>query len=380
MRRIIWLAGLLVLLGGFFIFLSIPPSNSPNGEISQRLYKKGPYSVVKDKISIVDTSRPTSPSGDFEGDDKRVLEGALWKPSYNNGPAPLLIYNHGMTSIHQNAGVLAHFMASHGYWVAAIDFPSSNLFSKAPLTADVINQPADVSFLLDHLINSSRDPEHKFYQQIDPSRIGVLGFSLGGLTTELITFDPRFKDERISAAISIAGPIKMMTKDFFSFADLPFMMISGDQDASVNYENNAAQLLSKNNNSVLVTLKNAGHMAFAPSTASLFRWSSNPDRYFCMFAEESSKRWDIFFNDLANDDYGVNKSPLARTCMNIDKYADAMRPAEQLSFTTISVFSFFQSNFHADETERDRYAEYLTKTFPSENEQVTVAQGKDYRN
>ncbi len=54
-----------------------------------------------------------------------------------------------------------------------------------PNVMDVVNQPADVSFLIDTLVQHSNTPEHLLAGMVDEARVGVTGISLGGMTTEL---------------------------------------------------------------------------------------------------------------------------------------------------------------------------------------------------
>ena len=43
-----------------------------------------------------------------------------------------------------------------------------------------------------------------------------MGLSLGGLTSTLLGFHPKWRDNRIGAVVSIAGPTAMLGEDFFS--------------------------------------------------------------------------------------------------------------------------------------------------------------------
>ncbi len=45
-----------------------------------------------------------------------------------------------------------------------------------------MNQPADVSFLIDTLLAQSTTPGHRLEGMVDKTRIGVTGISLGGMT------------------------------------------------------------------------------------------------------------------------------------------------------------------------------------------------------
>ena len=126
--------------------------------------------------------------------------------------------------------------------------------------------------------------------KVDKNRIGVLGLSLGGMTTTLVSFDGRMRDERIKAAVSIAGPARMFNHHFFSTSDIPFMMIAADQDALVTYKANALPVLDRDPDSILVTLKNGSHTGFAGISAYIFRWLNHPDVIGCKQAHRSTHK------------------------------------------------------------------------------------------
>jgi len=209
-------------------------------------------------------------------------------------------------------------------------------------------------------------------------RIGVMGLSLGGMTTELVTFDPRMKDDRIKAAVSIAGPARMFTEKFFSFVTVPFMMIAGDTDAIVPYIYNAKPIREKDPDSVLVTIKGASHAGFAGISALLFRWANNPDSFGCSSMKGKVERNDSSFAVLVDEKIGVVKSERAGYCVDYKHLPRAMRPAQQQMLATLAVYSFFESLFNPDITQRITFATYLQQTYAKENNDVTVESG-DYR-
>lgn len=92
---------------------------------------------------------------------------------------PLILISHGTGGNRINHSWLASELASNGYVVAAIDHYGNTYDNKIPENfVKAWDRPLDVSFTLDHILNNS-----KFKNIIDPSKIGVAGFSLGGYTT-----------------------------------------------------------------------------------------------------------------------------------------------------------------------------------------------------
>ena len=183
------------------------PEPLPAASESARRLADGPLPVARLPLALADRSRPTDANGDFPGAPARQLEGHLWYPT-EGGPYPLLVYSHGFTSDHRNGAYLAEHLASHGFVVAAVNHPLTHWGAPGgPRVADVVNQPGDVSFLIDRLLARSADAGDVLAATIDEERIGVLGVSLGGLTATLAGFHPTLGDPRIDAVLSIAGPM-----------------------------------------------------------------------------------------------------------------------------------------------------------------------------
>ena len=192
---------LLVAVGLWVLATGKQPEPFVPGTESAARLQPGPLTVVKVERDYVDVSRRTDANGDYPGAADRRLETTLWYPqNRESAPYPLLVYSHGFSSSRQEAESLAAYLASHGYIVIAPTYPLTNLRAPGgPRVQDVVNQPADVRFLIDELLAASETPGNALYQQLDPERIGALGLSLGGLTSTLVAFHPDMRDPRISA-------------------------------------------------------------------------------------------------------------------------------------------------------------------------------------
>lgn len=385
MRLLGWSVFVIVVLAMFLIFLLNPAAPSPSGAVSQKLYHPGPYGIQLELFDVEDRNRKTDPNHKYPGANSRVLSGKLWRPyagagrGLQDGAYPLVIYSHGFMSFHQEGAYLAEFLASYGYVVVAIDFPLTNYFAPGgPNLGDVVNQPADVKFVIDRVLARNRKQRDSLYGQIDEQRIAVVGLSLGGMTTELVSFDTRMRDERIRAAVAIAGSSRMFTEKFFSSAKVPFMMVAGDTDAIVPYAQNAKPIREKDPDSVLVTITGASHAGFAGISAILFRWLNNPDSIGCASMRSKVERNDSSFLALVDENAGVIKSDRTGYCENYKNLPRAMRPAQQQMLTTLAVYSFLESLFNSDATRRLMFATYLQHTLPSENREVHVDAG-NYR-
>jgi predicted dienelactone hydrolase len=100
---------------------------------------------------FIDANRPTQVNGDYPGDPVRRMEGTVWHPANNaHGPYPLIVYSHGFSASTAAGAYLAEHLASFGNVVVAVNYPLTNWNAPGgPNVKDVVNQPADVSFLID---------------------------------------------------------------------------------------------------------------------------------------------------------------------------------------------------------------------------------------
>ncbi|MEL7523231.1 MAG: alpha/beta fold hydrolase, partial [Cyanobacteria bacterium J06553_1] len=102
---------------------------------------------------------------------------------------PVIVVSNGLGARRDRFADLAQHLASHGFAVVLLDHPGSD---RSRLQAfyqgfepenfeplEYLDRPLDVSFVLDELtrLNSSR-----FNRQLNPSQVGVFGYSFGGTT------------------------------------------------------------------------------------------------------------------------------------------------------------------------------------------------------
>lgn len=217
------------------------------------------------------------------------------------GPWPVLAYVHGGSWMHgdkSEAGMFANLMTSQGYLVVSINY---RLYPSAQFPAMI----QDVKCA----IRSLRANAAQY--NLDPNRIGAVGASAGGHLVGLLGTTEasagwdvgEYLDQssRVQAVIAMAGvmdlsrnfpnadieamkrigfgeynvveasPITHITPD-----DPPFLLIHGDRDELVPYEQSQLmydRLVQSNVPAQLVIVKNAGHSVIGPSsstTPSLF--------------------------------------------------------------------------------------------------------------
>jgi dienelactone hydrolase len=345
----------------------------PGDTESGRRLSAGPFAVGSVEREWVDSSRPTAPNGDYAGAPERRLPVALWYPVAAPGRHPLLVYSHGFMSNRYGGRYLAEHMASYGYVVVAADYPLSHFGAPGgPFAGDVVNQPGDVSFLVDRALALAGD-ERPFEGEIDAERIGTFGLSLGGLTTSLVAFHPQLRDARLRAALSIAGPGVMFTDRFYATADLPFLMIGGTADAMIDYDLNAATLPARIRHGGLVTIAHATHAGFDEMATSALRLLGNMDGLGCrsLMANLDLDRTKNPFAALGTPEIGV-VIPGETEFAPCQKHFDGvMNAGLQHQLTTLIVRAFFEGQFADDPAQRAAASEYLTHVLPGERAEVT---------
>jgi predicted dienelactone hydrolase len=359
--------------------LSEPPP-LPEESISVTVLANGPFDVGSDEYSLVDSSRPTQANKDFPGAPQRALHARAWFPLDDDGrnipdqALPLIVYSHGFYGNSEEPRYLAEYLASHGYLVVAADFPLTNF--RAPGGAnvlDVINQPGDLSFLIDTLLAWNAEPGNRFHRRVDEERIALAGLSLGGMTTELAAYHPRWRDTRVKAAISIAGPLQLFGRAFFADSGLPFMMIAGDIDAMVPYADNARPVLERVNNAVLVSIHGASHTGFADQ-ASMLRWFDNPDSIGCFFVAGKTPDMDDgvdLYSLIGSESEGILRNMDNSVC-RVNPLPQAISPLLQHRVEMLAVRAFLESVFNADASEQARYRNYLQQVLATEIDGVSV--------
>ena len=106
------------------------------------------------------------------------------------GRKPLVILSHGHGGSSLGHHDLATYLAAHGFVVAAIEHPKDNFhdMSGTGTAAVLAGRAVQVRATLDALLAQPR-----WRALVDPSRIGVAGFSAGGYTSLLVIgAEPRF--------------------------------------------------------------------------------------------------------------------------------------------------------------------------------------------
>jgi dienelactone hydrolase len=128
------------------------------------------------------------------------------QPARAGGPFPLVVFGHGFAVTPGIYARLLRSWAQAGYIVAAPVFPLGNADAPGgPDEPDLVNQPADMSFVISSVLAAGRAAAGPLAGLVDPARIAVAGQSDGGDTALAAAYDPRHRDRRIAAAVILSG-------------------------------------------------------------------------------------------------------------------------------------------------------------------------------
>ena len=122
------------------------------------------------------------------------------------GPYPLVVFGHGFAVTPNTYARLLDAWARAGYIVAAPFFPlTQKHVPGGRRERDLINQPADMSFVISRMLADNANPSSFLDGLIAPDLIAVAGQSDGAATALAEAYDPAFADPRIRAAIIMSG-------------------------------------------------------------------------------------------------------------------------------------------------------------------------------
>ncbi|MGH7820619.1 MAG: alpha/beta hydrolase family protein [Candidatus Binatia bacterium] len=198
-----------------------------------------------------------------------------------DGSYPLVAFSHGFGGHRRQTTFLCTHLASHGYVVGAVDHTGNSILDVvqavmmlqmggAPpdpaslLREFIVHRPADVSFMIDGLLDGSIG---EVAVMVDAARIGMSGHSFGGWTTLAVAA----RDRRIRAALPLApaggssplpvDPLKEAL-DFDWGRDVPTLFIVADRDTLLPLAGMHELYEKTQGPKRMVVLRNADHMHF----------------------------------------------------------------------------------------------------------------------
>src|SRR5579875_2476743 len=161
---------------------------------------------------------------------------------YPSGPAalsagaggfPLVVFAPGFLQCGSAYARLLRAWASAGYVVAVVNFPRTSCRAKAAADeADLVNQPADVSFIIGRLLAMSARPGGALSGLISRDRVAVAGHSDGGDTVAAVAAGSCCADSRVRAAIILAGAQwPPLGEDYARRQAPPTLFVQGSADS-----------------------------------------------------------------------------------------------------------------------------------------------------
>ncbi len=219
-------------------------TSSATSTTSTTTRRRPPFAVGERVLTFVDDSRSVKFPG--RAPQARTLVtlirypavGRWWRddlrgaaPARAGGPFPLVIFGHGFAVTPAPYAALLRAWARAGYVVAAPIFPLENANAPGgPDENDLVNQPADMSFLITRMLAEDRDPASFLHDLIDPRQIAVSGQSDGGETALATAYDAAYLDRRVRAAIILSGAEIPNSGLYFTAQSPPLFASQGTAD------------------------------------------------------------------------------------------------------------------------------------------------------
>ena len=177
-------------------------------------------------LALIDHSRTAGTKGTPTFSTQRDLPTELYLPT-TLAPRPIILFSHGNNGNPKKFTQLLEAWAKAGYVVAAPRFPRTSNEGTYDFL-DYPKQPGDISFVLDELLKS------KFRSNIDTTRVGAAGLSLGGGTTYALIDNPCCSDRRIRAAAVFDG-LQFGHNQPFHTNSVPILIMHIDTDFVLPY-------------------------------------------------------------------------------------------------------------------------------------------------
>jgi dienelactone hydrolase len=141
------------------------------------------------------------------------------------GEFPLILWSHGFYSNPEMQEGMTKFLAESGYIVAAPAYPFTKKDGPKFDKTDVPNQAVDASYVITELMKAG----NPLAGSIDPERLGAIGHSGGGTTTNWLFTGKR--DPRLKVGVIFAGRPTAAYKG----SPVPMLFVHGDKDPVVAY-------------------------------------------------------------------------------------------------------------------------------------------------
>ncbi|QDT15158.1 alpha/beta hydrolase family protein [Alienimonas californiensis] len=229
------------------------------------------------------------------------------------GPAPVLLFSHGLGGNKEGGTYLAEHWAARGYVTANLQHPGSDdaVWRDAPLgrrlaamkqaasAGNLQSRIADVQTTLDQLKIWNEEQGHPLFGRLDLGRVGMSGHSFGAVTTQHVSgqslgrLGPQGADPRIDAAVALSpsAPSRGTPAEAFGEVAIPWLLMTGTKDDGAGVTTQTPEsrrqvfpALPPTIDRYQLVLKDAEHHAFADVRGGFGQRTRNPNHHWAIRA------------------------------------------------------------------------------------------------
>ncbi len=273
------------------VVLAAACSSSP-AAVTALQKPRGPHGVGLVTDTFVDAHRPTAAWGPTAAQPTRTLVTTIYYPAgrtsgstvqagappdRTGAPYPLIVFAHGLGGAPDDYKALLSSWAAAGFVVAAPRFPlSSSATPGGPDAGDVVNQPGDMSYVIDSVVQAAAAGSGSLSGLVNTGEIGAAGHSNGAITTLGLVANTCCRDPRVKAAVVMAGTTEGFPSGTYDFpAAPPLLLVHGTADQLVPYRAGVLAFNQALGPKGLVTIRGGSHGAAAgmasPSSSAVVR-------------------------------------------------------------------------------------------------------------
>jgi len=190
---------------------------------------------------------------------RRTLPFRAYEPEGVTGPAPVVIFSHGLGGTRDAAPYLGRALAAAGYWGIFLQHPGSDravmqgagsrdeamgrLMQSMTDPTNMRDRFLDLPFVLDELARLNAAPRGRFAGRLDLARLGMGGHSYGSRSVMAAAGQAfggmSFRDPRIRAGLLLSpsaarrpGAARQNPAADFADIDMPLFHVTGTRDGT----------------------------------------------------------------------------------------------------------------------------------------------------
>lgn len=194
---------------------------------------------------------------------------------HGEGRFPVVIFSHGAFGIRFQSIFFTIQLASHGYIVISADHQFNTLneilvdgYEGSELVISALHRPRDIFALLNWIQGKGLDEADEFFDLVDMENVACAGHSFGGLTSYIVTVDPRI--DAILPMSPAADMVNAFTNTFgntpIEELSIPTLVMAGEQDKTLQYQSQQRDPFdTQPAPKWLLSLPRGGHYTFTDS-------------------------------------------------------------------------------------------------------------------